>query len=326
MRAVWIGEFKGVDGVGVKEVDAPRPARGEVLVRVRAAGVNRADLLQAAGRYPPPEGFSPNMPGLEFAGEIVELGEGASGFAAGDRVFGITTGHAQAEFLVSHTSLVAAIPENLSFAEAGGIPEVYITAHDAVFTQNELKSGETLLIHAIASGVGLAAFDLATAAGASVIGTSRTADKIAKLAELGLENGIVAADGKFSERVLALTEGRGADVILDLVGAGYFAENIASLAQKGRLSVVGLTSGTKAEIDLGAILRKRASIRGTALRARSLEEKSAATENFIREVVPLLDSGAARPHIDRVFRLEDVREAYRYLASNESFGKVVLEI
>lgn len=311
MRAVWIGEFKGVDGVGVKEVDAPRPARGEVLVRVRAAGVNRADLLQAAGRYPPPEGFSPNMPGLEFAGEIVELGEGASGFAAGDRVFGITTGHAQAEFLVSHTSLVAAIPENLSFAEAGGIPEVYITAHDAVFTQNELKSGETLLIHAIASGVGLAAFDLATAAGASVIGTSRTADKIAKLAELGLENGIVAADGKFSERVLALTEGRGADVILDLVGAGYFAENIASLAQKGRLSVVGLTSGTKAEIDLGAILRKRASIRGTALRARSLEEKSAATENFIREVVPLLDSGAARPHIDRVFRLEDVREAYQ---------------
>ena len=326
MRAVWIGEFKGVDDVGVKEVDAPRPARGEALVRVRAAGVNRADLLQAAGRYPPPEGYSPNMPGLEFAGEIVELGEGASGFAAGDRVFGITAGHAQAEFLVSHTSLLAAIPEHLSYTEAGGIPEVYITAHDAVFTQNELEHGEMLLIHAAASGVGLAAFDLATAAGARVIGTSRTADKIAKLAELGLENGIVAADGKFSERVLALTEGRGADVILDLVGAGYFAENIASLAQKGRLSVVGLTSGTKAEIDLGAVLRKRASIRGTALRARSLEEKSAATENFIREVVPLLDSGAARPHIDRVFRLEDVREAYRYLASNESFGKVVLEI
>ncbi len=326
MKAVWIGEFSGVDAVGVRDVDTPRPGRNEALVRVRAAGVNRADLLQAAGRYPPPLGYSPNMPGLEFAGEIAELGEGSSGFAVGDRVFGITAGHAQAEFLVSHTSLLAAIPENLSYTEAGGIPEVYITAHDAVFTQNELKHGETLLIHAVASGVGLAALDLGIAAGACVIGTSRTAEKIAKLVEFGLENGIATPDGKFSEQVLALTEGRGADVILDLVGAGYFAENIASLAQKGRLSVVGLTSGTKAEIDLGAVLRKRASIRGTFLRARSLEEKAAATENFIREVVPLLDSGAARPHIDRVFPLEDVREAYRYLASNESVGKVVLEI
>jgi len=326
MRAVWIGEFSGVDDVAVRDVDAPKAVRGEALVRVRAAGVNRADLLQAAGRYPPPVGYSPNMPGLEFAGEIVELGEGASGFAVGDRVFGITAGHAQSEFLVSHTSLLAAIPENLSYTEAGGIPEVYITAHDAVFTQNELTKGETLLIHAAASGVGLAALDLALAAGASVIGTSRTVDKIEKLSELGLKNGIFTPDGKFSEQVLALTKGLGADVILDLVGAGYFVENIASLAQKGRLSVVGLTSGTKTEIDLGAVLRKRASIRGTFLRARSLEEKAAATENFIREVVPLLDAGAARPHIDRVFPIEDVQEAYRYLASNKSFGKVVLEI
>ncbi|HQZ82158.1 MAG TPA: NAD(P)H-quinone oxidoreductase [Pyrinomonadaceae bacterium] len=326
MRAVRIGEFNGVDDVAVRDIDAPRPGRDEALVRVRAAGVNRADLLQAAGRYPPPIGYSPNLPGLEFAGEIVELGEGAPGFALGDRVFGIAAGHAQAELLVSHTSLLAAIPENLSYTEAGGIPEVYITAHDAVFTQNELKKGETLLIHAVASGVGLAALDLAAAAGARVIGTSRTAEKIERLSELGLENGIVTADGKFSEEVLALTEGHGADVILDLVGAGYFAENIASLAQKGRLSVVGLTSGTKAEIDLGVILRKRASIRGTALRARSLEEKAAATENFIREVVPLLDSGAAKPHLDRVFMLEDVREAFRFLASNKSIGKIVLEI
>lgn len=326
MRAVWIGEFNGVDDVAVRDVDKPQPARGEALVRVHAAGVNRADLLQAAGRYPPPDGYSPNMPGLEFAGEITELCEGACGFSVGDRVFGITAGHGQAEYLVSHTSLLAAIPENLSYTEAGGIPEVYITAHDAVFTQNELDHGETLLIHAAASGVGLAALDLALAAGARVIGTSRTAEKIAKLAEFGLENGIATANGKFSEQVLALTDGRGADVILDLVGAGYFAENIASLAQRGRLSVVGLTSGTKAEIDLGAILRKRASIRGTSLRARSLEEKAAATENFIREVVPLLDSGEAKPHLDRVFKLEDVRDAYRYLASNESVGKVVLEI
>ena len=325
MKTVWISEFVGVDGVGISEVDAPRPSRGEALIRVRAAGVNRADLLQAAGRYPPPEGYSPNMPGLEFAGEIVELGEGASGFAVGDRVFGIAAGHAQAEFIVSHTSLLASIPDNLSFAEAGGIPEVYITAHDAVFTQNGLVAGETLLIHAAASGVGLAAFDLAIAAGANVIGTSRTADKVEKLKELGLENAIVADDGKFSEKVLSITEGRGVDVILDLVGAGYFAENVASLAQKGRISIVGLTSGTKTEIDLGTILRKRASVRGTFLRARTLEEKATATENFIREVGSLLDSGAARPHIDRVFKFEDVRDAYLYLASNKSFGKVVIE-
>lgn len=325
MKTVWISEFIGVDGVGINEVETPRPSRNEALIRVRAAGVNRADLLQAAGRYPPPENYSPNMPGLEFAGEIVELGAEASGFAVGDRVFGITTGHGQAEFVVSHPSLLAAIPDNLSYTEAGGIPEVYITAHDAVFTQSCLKGGETLLIHAAASGVGMAALDLAKAAGAKVIGTSRTADKIEKLADLGLEHGIVTTDGKFAEHVLDITNGKGVDVILDLVGAGYFTENIASIAQKGRLSVVGLTSGTKAEIDLGSILRKRATIRGTTLRARPFEEKAAANENFIREVIPLLDSGEVRPHLDRAFKLEDACEAYGYLASNKSFGKVVIE-
>lgn len=325
MKTVWISEFIGVDGIGINEVDAPMPGVNEALISVRAAGLNRADLLQAAGRYPPPENYSPNMPGMEFAGEIVELGAEVSGFAVGDRVFGITVGHAQSEFVVSHPSLLAAIPDNLSYTEAGGIPEVYITAHDAVFTQNCLKEGETLLIHAAASGVGLAALDLAKAAGAKVIGTSRTADKIERLADLGLEHGIVATDGKFAEKVLDITNGKGADVILDLVGAGYFTENIASLAQKGRLSMVGLTSGTKAEIDLGSILRKRATIRGTTLRARPSEEKAAANEKFIREVIPLLDSGKVRPHLDRAFKLEDASEAYGYLASNKSFGKVVIE-
>ncbi|MCZ2390468.1 MAG: NAD(P)H-quinone oxidoreductase [Acidobacteria bacterium] len=326
MKAVRINDFSGLDDVSIAEVEEPRPGIGEALIRVRAAGVNRADLLQAAGRYPPPEGYSPNLPGLEFAGEIVELGEGASGFSIGDRVFGITAGHAQAELLAVHTSLLANIPDELSYTEAGGIPEVYITAHDAVFTQNELRPGETLLIHAAASGVGLAALDLAAAAGANVIGTSRTADKIERLKDLGLEHGIVTGDGKFAEAVLEMTAGRGVDVILDLVGASYLAENLASLGQKGRISVVGLTGGTRSEIDLAAVLRKRASIRGTFLRARSPEEKAAATENFIREVLPLIDSGDARPHIDRAFKLDDAKAAYAYLASNKSFGKVVLEL
>lgn len=330
MKAVYIREFGTIEDLEVRDVPHPPQVNGtEVLVKVRAAGLNRADLLQAKGAYPPPAGYSPNIPGLEFAGEVASVGTDVVEWKAGDRVFGITAGEAQAEYLVTHANLLAKIPENLDYTEAAAVPEAFITAKDACFTLGEVKQNETLLIHAVGSGVGLAGLQLAKADGVTVIGTSRTADKLARCKELGLDYGIGPDAGssrvEFAEEVVRLTSGRGANVILDLVGAAYFEQNLNSLAVKGRLILVGLTSGSKTEFNLGLALQKRAKIIGTVLRARSSEEKKEATRVFKDEVVPLLASGKVKPVIDSVFALHDVVEAYRYLASNETFGKVVLE-
>ncbi len=326
MKAVYIANFGGVENLEISEVPGPpAPANTQVLVRVRAAGLNRADLLQVRGLYPPPVGYSPNIPGLEFAGDITVVGDNVTKWTVGDRVFGITAGEAQAEFILTDESLIVRVPDNLSFTEAAAVPEAFITAHDAIFTNGELNTGETLLVHAVGSGVGLAALQLAKAKGAIVIGTSRTADKLDRCSELGLDTGILT-DGSsdFSTIVKEKTEGRGVDLILDLVGAAYFTQNLASLALKGRLILVGLTSGRTAEFDLGLALQKRAKIIGTVLRARPIDEKADATRGFADDVVPLLESGAIKPNLDRVFQAEDVVAAYKYLESNESFGKVVL--
>lgn len=326
MKAVYIKEFGGPENLEIREVPDPaKPTGSQILVRVRAAGLNRADLLQRRGHYAPPPGYSPNIPGLEFAGEIVETGETVTLLKKGDRVFGITAGEAQAEFLLMDERQAAKIPENLSYTEAAAVPEVFITAYDAVFTQAELQTGETLLIHAVGSGVGLAALQLAKVKGEQVFGTSRTAEKLDNCTEFGLDAGFVVGDTpEFSEAVNAKTDGKGVDVILDLVGARYFEENLRSIALKGRLMLVGLTAGSTAEFDLGFALRKRLKIIGTLLRARSPEEKAEVTRLFAAEVVPLLASGAVRPNIDRVFDFTHAGEAHCYLESNESFGKVVL--
>ena len=327
MNAVYIKTFGGPENLEIREVpDPPKPSGKQVLVSVKAAGLNRADLLQRRGLYPPPPGFSPNMPGMEFAGEIVETGGNVTGWHAGDRVFGITAGEAQAELLLIESDLLAKIPENLSFIEAAAVPEVFITAHDAVFTQAGLQSGETLLIHAVGSGVGLAAVQLAKAAGAKTVGTSRTAEKLERAREFGLDEAILTGESvEFTQILKTKNGGRGVDVILDLVGAAYFGENLDSLAIKGRLMLVGLTSGKVAEIDLGAALSKRVRITGTVLRGRSVEEKADATRRFSEEVVPLLASGKVRPNIDKIYPAEQVGEAHSYLESNKSFGKVILE-
>ena len=327
MKAVYIKEFGGPENLEICEVPDPsEPSAGEVVVRVRAAGLNRADLLQRRGHYPPPKGYSPNIPGLEFAGEIAETGSGVTDFQTGDRVFGITAGDAQAELLKIDHRLLAKIPDNLSFVEAAAIPEAFITAYDAVFTQAGLKNSETLLIHAVGSGVGLAALQLADAFGNRVIGTSRTGDKLERCREFGLDDGIVVgSEPSFSADVLSKTAGRGVDVILDLVGGAYFEENIRSLAIKGRLMLVGLTSGTEARFNLAVALSKRLKLIGTVLRARSIEEKAEVTKAFAENVVPLLASGKVGPNIDRIFGLADVRAAHEHLESNESFGKVILE-
>jgi putative PIG3 family NAD(P)H quinone oxidoreductase len=327
VKAVYIAKFGGSEKLEIREVpDPPKPSGTQILVRVKAAGLNRADLVQRRGFYAPPPGYSPNIPGLEFAGEIVDRGEEVSTLKNGDRVFGITAGEAQAELLWADEPLVAKIPDNLSYVQAAAIPEVFITAYDAVFTQANLKQGETLLIHAVGSGVGLAALQLAKAKNAAVFGTSRTAEKLEKCKAFGLDEGIVTGDRpEFSEIANSRTGGRGADVVLDLVGGRYFEENLKSLASKGRLMLVGLTAGSKAEFDLGLALRKRLKITGTVLRARPFEEKAEVTRVFAHEVVPLLASGAVEANIDRVFPFTEVRAAHEYLESNESFGKVVLE-
>ena len=327
MKAVYIKEFGGPEKLELREIpNPPKLQNNQVLLRVKAAGVNRADLLQVRGNYAPPSGYSPNIPGLEFAGEIVETGQNASTYSVGDRVFGITAGEAQAEFLVIDQSLLARIPDNLTFAEAAAVPEVFVTAHDALFTQGGLSKGESVLIHAVGSGVGLAGLQLTKAMGSQVFGTSRTQDKLDRCGGFGLDVPIVVGKNpQFAEIVKENSAGNGVDMILDLVGGSYFDENLASLALKGRLMLVGLTGGRSAQFDLGIALHKRITIKGTVLRARPTEEKAKAMTGFEKDVVPLLATGVVRPNLDKVFPAADVIEAYKYLASNESFGKVVLE-
>lgn len=327
MKGIYINNFGDNLDLTLNNVPAPQIATDtEVLIRVRAAGLNRADLLQVRGLYPPPAGYSPNIPGLEFSGEIAAVGDAVSDWQIGDRVFGITAGEAQAENLAIDSSLLVRIPENLSFTEAAAIPEAFITAHDAIFTRGSLKQGETLLIHAVGSGVGLAGLQLGKANGSMVIGTSRTTDKLGRCAKYGLDHAISTADGiEFAGRIGEITNGKGIDITLDLVGGAYFPQNLASLAVKGRLILVGLTAGRTAEFDMGMALQKRLTITGTVLRGRSTAEKAEATRAFADEVVPLLATGTIRPNLDRVFAAEDVIAAYKYLGSNESFGKVVLE-
>ena len=329
MKAVTIVTQGGVEGLEVRQVpDLPRPTADRVRVRVHAAALNRADLLQRLGRYPAPPGFPANIPGLEFAGEVDEVGDEVRVWQKGQRVFGITGGGAQAQYVTVPESTVAKIPANLNWTEAAAVPEVFITSHDALFTQAELKMGERVLIHAAGSGVGTAAIQLAHAAGATVYGTSRTADKLLKARPLGLDESIDVGNtpDRFAEAVREWTSGAGVHVILDLVGAAYLKANLDSLAPKGRLMFVGTTSGAKAEMDLSTVMGKRARLIGTVLRARATEEKALVTSLFAAHVVPLLARGVVRPIVDSVYSIDDVRAAHQRLESNKSFGKVVLTI
>jgi putative PIG3 family NAD(P)H quinone oxidoreductase len=329
MRAVRIVAHGGVEGLAISEVARPaKPAADRVLVRVRASALNRADLLQRRGHYPAPAGAPQDIPGLEFAGEVEEVGPEARRVLPGERVFGITGGGAQAEYIVVPEATLAAVPENLEWAEAASVPEAFITAHDALFTQGALEMGERVLVHAAGSGVGLAAVQLAHAAGAIVYGTSRTPEKLERAREYGIDESVAVGDdpSQASAAVRDWTGGAGVDVILDLVGANYLASNLDALALKGRLLFVGTTAGAHAELDFGLVMRKRLRIIGTVLRSRSTEEKAAATRRFEKHVLPHLRRGLVRPVIDRIYNMEEVRAAHERLESNASFGKVVLMI
>jgi len=328
MRAVVFAGQGGPEIIEVRTLPDPAPGRGEALVRVRAAALNRADLLQRRGLYPPPPGLRADLPGLELAGEVAALGEGVTGLELGDRVMAIAGGEAQAELCVAHERMLVKVPERLSLEEAGATMEAFVTAHDALFTLGGLRPGWTVLVHAVGSGVGTAALQLALAAGANVVGTSRTADKLERARALGLEHGLLVAkdEPRFAEEVRRRSGGEGAAVIVDFVGAAYAAENLAALAPGGRMVVVGTMAGPKVQLDLGVLMRKRGELIGTVLRPRPLEEKIRATRLFARDALPLLASGRVRPVVDAVLPLERVREAHERLEKNDSFGKLVLAL
>jgi NADPH:quinone reductase len=328
MQAVWIPQSGGPEVLEVREVGKPLMNPEQVLVRVRASALNRADLLQRQGKYPPPPGFPPEIPGMEFAGEVAETGSSVRMWQPGQRVFGLLGGGAQAEYVVTHERLLAEIPANLDWAQAASVPEVFITAHDALWVQAGLRPGETVLINAVGSGVGLAAVQLVRAVHAVPFGTSRTSDKIDQAKHYGLEAGLTVRDS-FDDLIATAekwTGGKGINVVLDLAGGPYVKAFQRLAALKGRIMLVGSVAGGNYELESRYMMGKRLNVRGTALRARSLEEKIQATQAFAAEVVPLLASGTLRTTIDSVFPLADIAKAHARLESNETFGKVVVLI
>lgn len=324
MRAVVIAQFGGPEVLQIRELEEPRPAPDQILVGVRTVGLNRADILQRMGRHPAPAGVRPDIPGLEFAGEVERTGEKVTRFKRGDRVMGLLAGEGYSEKIVTTEAMALPVPDFLNFEEAAAIPEVFFTAYDGLRQLGPAPS--TLLVHAVGSGVGHAILQLAKTAGSKVFGTSRSDEKLSRARELGLDVAINPTKKDFYEVVMNQTDGRGVEAIVDLVGGPYWEKNLASLAFLGRMILIGLTGGTKVETNLEIIMRKRLRILGTVLRHRSLEEKIKLTENFQRDVLPSIQAGKLRPVIDRIFPFEEVSRAHTYMQSNQHFGKIVLRI
>jgi len=312
MRAATIRDGE----IAVQDHPDPSPHAGELLVRVHAAGLNGADMLQLAGLYPAPPGAPEDIPGLELAGEVVETGPGVSRFEPGDRVMAVVSGGGQAEMAVVHERTAMPVPEDLDWTAAGGVPEVFTTAHDALFTQAELIVGERLLVHGAAGGVGMAAVQLGTMAGARVTATVRNERCREQVAAFGVN--AIAPDEFVAEGPF--------DVILELVGAPNFPGNLEALAQLGRIAVIGVGAGPKVDIDLRALMGKRARIHGSVLRARSLEDKAAAARLVEKAVLPGFASGDLSVPVVASYPLDDVGDAYDRFKSGGKLGKIVLEM
>jgi NADPH2:quinone reductase len=310
MRAATV-----LDGrIEVEDRPDPRPGTGQVLVRVHAAGLNGADLIQRRGGYPAPPGVPADIPGLELAGEVIEIGPDVTRFAPGDRVMAVVGGGAQAELAVVHEREAMPVPEDLSWAAAGGFPEVFTTAHDALFTQAGLAPGDRLLVNGAAGGVGTAAVQLGVTAGARVTASVRAVQRRSAVAALGAS----VVDP-------AEATGRGPyDVVLELVGAPNLADDLASLDVGGRVVVIGVGAGARTEIDLGALMGRRATLRGSTLRARPLEAKADAARRVEAHVLPLVASGAITVPVHATFPLEAAADAYEHFAAGAKFGKIVL--
>ncbi|MFP5310185.1 MAG: NAD(P)H-quinone oxidoreductase [Actinomycetes bacterium] len=314
-----------VDGaLELVERPDPEPSGSEVRVRVTATGVNRADLLQRAGRYPAPAGVPADVPGLELAGVVDAVGPRTRRFEVGDRVMGLVGGGAHAELALVPEGELVAVPPSVDDVTAGAACEVFVTAHDALVTQAGLRSGETVLVHAVGSGVGTAAVQLVAALGARTVGTSRTADKLARAEALGCDTTVLVEDPTSDEALAAVRAASAPDVVLDLVGGDYLALDLAVARPKGRIVVVGLLAGARTQADLGLLLAKRLEVRGTVLRSRPAHEKAAAMEAFDRQVVPLLADGRLAPVVDEVLPATEAQRAYDLVASDTTFGKVVL--
>lgn len=324
MKSIVITRPGGAEVLAVEERPIPEPGPGEIRVRVHASALNRADVLQRMGSYPAPPGAPADVPGLEYAGEVDAVGEGAGLWAVGNRVMGIVGGGGHAEYVVVHEREAIRIPQSCTVEEAAAIPEAFLTSYDALFRQLDLKVGERVLIHAVGSGVGTAALQLARAAGAVTLGTSRTPEKLKRAEELGLEVGIDTAREDLAEAVNQATYGSGVHAVLDLVGGKLLEASLRVLALRGRAIVVGTTAGSKAEIDLGLLLRRRIHLFGTVLRSRPLEEKIALAREFSSSVLPLLSSGRIRPVVDSTFSFADIRKAHQRMEANATFGKIVL--
>lgn len=328
MRAVTIERPGGPEALRVVERPDPSPGAREVLVRIRAAGVNRADLLQRRGAYPAPAGAPPDIPGLEFAGQVVSSGPGVEGWERGDRVMGLLGGGGYAELAAVPASTLLPVPAGLSWIEAAAIPEVFLTAADALFERGHLAEGERVLVHSAGGGVGTAALQLARAGGAGTLFGTASAGKLAGLAERGLAPDVPVdyRAESFADAVARGTRGEGVHVILDTVGADYWQDNLSSLATLGRLVVLGLLGGAGVELDLRRLMGGRMTIVGTVLRARPVAEKARLSAEFRRRFLPRFETGGLRPVVDRAFPLAECGAAHERMEANRNLGKIVLEV
>jgi putative PIG3 family NAD(P)H quinone oxidoreductase len=323
MRAVVAPDPGGRKALRVVERPDPEPGPGELRLRVAAAGVNRADILQRKGRYPPPPGAS-DVLGLEAAGTVDAIGAGVTGWAAGDRACAVLAGGGYAELVVVPAAVAMPWPGGIDAVGAGAVAEVFTTAHDNLFTRAGLRSGETLLVHGGSSGVGTAAIQLAVRAGVEVLVTASTADKLAACADLGAAVGIDYTTQDFVEAVRDHTAGHGVDVVLDVVGGPYLDRNLRALASEGRLVVIGLQGGAKAELDMGWLLTRRLKVMASTLRARSTDEKAQLARRMEAEVWPGFAEGALRPVIHATYPLADAPDAHEVMESGTHIGKLVL--
>jgi len=325
MRAVVLREHGGPEVLAVSESPDPVAAPEEVLVRVHATALNRADLLQRMGMYPNPFPADDEIPGLEFAGEVISCGARVTMWKPGDRIMGIVSGGAYAERLVIHERQAMAVPAGMSWTDAAAIPEVFITAWDALVVQGGLTSGRWAMVHAGASGVGTAAIQICRAIGARIIVTCSTG-KVQACRDLGADVVVDYGSQDFVEEARSATGGAGVDVILDVIGGEYVEKNIAALAVKGRIIQVGVMAGKPLPFNVGLLLGKRASITGTVLRARPTEEKIAISRQFAAEMLPLFTTGQMKPVVDSVYPIEKIADAHIHMANNANVGKIVVTL
>jgi putative PIG3 family NAD(P)H quinone oxidoreductase len=324
MRAVIITKPGGSDVLEIQERPKSEPGLGQIRVRVRASALNRADVSQRRGNYPAPPGSPADMSGMEYAGDVDALGAGCTMWKPGDRVMGIIGGGGHAEYVCVHEREAIRAPSSLPWEKVAAIPEAFLTAYDALFNRLHVHAGETVLIHAVASGVGTAALQVARWAGLRVLGTARSAGKLERASQLGLDIAIDSSDGEWPAKVEQAIGAESVDGVVDLVGGNYLAGNLRVLAVRGRIVVVGLTAGATSDFNMGVLLRKRVTIVGTVLRARPLEEKIELAREFEQRVVPLFDVGRLEPVVDRVFPFGEIRAAHDLMESNATFGKIVL--